>query len=184
MYKKILWSCMPILFVLYCSGCERTTQSPVDYEYPTKDPICLIEKDPELTVFDWTSRGRKFQPLPVGKVLVVPLYRNYTYQGGKDNLAIAHAFLYTQCDDIEIILAKYGQRDKLARLIIWAHGFLPTGMPHLASLSPTLDGKRVDILVLFPVQQFRDEGSGGAARLAAKTTPVGLRNASPVVSPR
>lgn len=148
MHKGIQWSCA-VLFVGLCYvGCNSKANQPADYEYPTKDPICLIENDPNLTVYEWTAEGRKFQPLPVGKVLVIPLYRNYHFNGGVNSLAIAHPFLYTQCEDIEKKLAAFGQRDHLARLIIWAHGYFPTGMPHLASWSPTVNGQRVNILEL------------------------------------
>jgi hypothetical protein len=148
MLKRILRDCAMVFLGLFCAGCNETAQQPDDYEYPTKDPLCLIEYDPARTIWERAKKGERFQPLPVGNVLLIPLYRNYRFNGGTDAFAIAHPFLYTQCEDIENRLVAFGQRDNLARLIIWAHGFFPTGVPHLASLSPKIDGRTTDLLEL------------------------------------
>jgi hypothetical protein len=160
-----LMYCIALILGYFCLGCNGGANQPADYEYPKKDPICLIENDPNLTVFSWTAEGHKFQPLPVGKVLVIPLYQDYRFNGRRDGLAIAHPFLYSQCCDIEKQLAAFGQRENLARLIIWAHGYFPTGMPHLASLSPMVNEQRVDILEL--QRCIRGEGSKIAAEMKA-----------------
>lgn len=134
-----------ILWGLLVMGCHTEAEQPADYEYPAKDPICLIEYDPYVSLYE--PRTAEFQPLPVGKVLVIPLYRNYSGFGRRTmTLTISHPFLYTQCDDIERQLAAFGERENLARLIIWARGCFPTRMPHLAFLSPTINGRRVDVL--------------------------------------
>jgi hypothetical protein len=154
MLRKALGVCAMMFLELLGAGCRSEAKSPADYHYPTKRPICLVEYDPNVTIFERGEKGENFQPLPVGKILVMPLYRNYHSGGETDAMAVAHPFLYTQCEDIEKELTALGQRENLARLIVWAHGCFPTGMPHLASWSPTIKEQKVDLL---EVQRCTDD---------------------------
>jgi len=148
MLRKALGVCAMMFLKLLGAGCRSEAKSPADYAYPIKAPICLVEYDPNVTVYEW--HAERFRPLPVGKVLIIPVYRNYHFGGKTDALAVAHPFLYTQCEDIEKPLTVFGQRENLARLIVWAQGFFPAGMPDTALLSPTINGQKIEIL---PVQQ-------------------------------
>ena len=41
-----------------------------------------------------------------------------------------------------------GNAKVLQRLIVWARGYFPTGMPHIASWSPTIGGRKLNLLEL------------------------------------
>ena len=83
MLAKTREACAIMLLGMCSMGCRSEAKQPLDYEYPTKAPICLVEYDPNVTIYRRAELGERFQPLPVEDVLIIPLYRNYRSQRGK-----------------------------------------------------------------------------------------------------
>lgn len=144
MLRKLLGSCAMMLLGLCCGGCDGAAQEPADYHYPTVLPICIVEDDPKVMIFD----RKDLQPAQIGKMLVIPLYRYYQHEGATDFLAIAHPFVYQQGEDIETQLASFGQRDKLCRLVFWVPGYFPDGMYGIFPWVDVIKGKRMIVVEL------------------------------------
>jgi hypothetical protein len=130
-----------LLFLgLCCVGCNGAPQQPTESAYPPVLPIWIVEDDPNTTIFarEDLKRDRK-----VGKMLVIPLYKDYRHEGKADSLAIAHPFVYEQGNDIEKHLSSFEQRDRLRRLIFWVPGYFPDGLGRTPSWTPIIQGKRM-----------------------------------------
>jgi hypothetical protein len=159
MLKSTFGSCAMMFLGLCCGGCEDAPPQPGGYDYPAVLPIWIVEYDPNVTIFERKDleRDRK-----VGKMLVIPLYRDYRHEEIIDALAIAHPFVYRQGEDLEKKLSSFGQRENLRRLIIWVPGYFPYGLGRTFPWVPVISGKRMIVLELQPGLQL-EEGQINAA---------------------
>jgi hypothetical protein len=85
------------------------------------------------------------QPVPVARVLVIPVYKNYSEEG-KLYLSIAHPFVYKQGDDLEETLVALGRREHLQKLVFWIPGYFPVWIPRSFRLSGDVNGKRMVVV--------------------------------------
>jgi len=133
--------CAGLLLTLFAAGCADMPESDSQHtDLSRLLPIWIIEDDPNVS-----RLGRKDLDRDRGieKILVIPVYRNYRREGGTDRLAIAHPFLYHPGEKIEDRLHSLGQREGLARLIVWARGYFPDGIGGNFIWSPVVNGQRM-----------------------------------------
>jgi hypothetical protein len=133
-----------ILFGLCSLGCDGALQQGTDYCFPRVPPVCIVEDDPKVTVYD----RKDLRPGPVDEMLVIPLYEYYQHNGTTDFLAIAHPFIYRQAEDIEKQVISLEQRDKLRILVFWVPGYFPDGLHHIFTWVPVINGKQMVVMEL------------------------------------
>jgi hypothetical protein len=139
----VLRSKMPIFVVmvvaLCLAGCARTVGAAGESTYPAVPAACFCEADP-----DDARSGHlgEVQPVPVERVLVIPVYKNYS-EDGKLYLSIAHPFVYKQGDDLEKPLAAFGRREDLQKLVFWIPGYFPVHISRSFRASGDVNGKRM-----------------------------------------
>ncbi|MCR4414925.1 MAG: hypothetical protein NUV77_21105 [Thermoguttaceae bacterium] len=133
--------CTALLFTLFCVGCTEMPES--DPRYCDRSrflPVWVIEVDPSVSEEERKDLDRD---RGIEKMLVIPVYRNYRHAAGIDRIAIAHPFLYRPGEEIERKLDSFGQRDKLARLVLWVRGYFPNGLGGNFMWSPVVKGRRM-----------------------------------------
>lgn len=133
--------CAGLLLTLCTLGCDDVPESgPEECDMSRLPPVWIIEDDPNLVYLERKDLDRD---RGIEKMLVIPVYRNYRREGGTDRIAIAHPFLYHPGEKIEERLGSFGQRDKLARLIVWARGYFPDGIGGNYIWSPVVNGRKM-----------------------------------------
>ena len=142
MLKEVFRARVVMLLGLCCGGCNSAMATNPGPDFPTVLPIQVIEHDENVTIFD----RKDLQAVPTDKLLIVPLYRNYKYQGTTDAYAIAHPFIYQQGADIENKLAAIGERDNLRRLILWIPGYFPCSVPRTYRHELVIKGKQMTVV--------------------------------------
>ena len=116
------------LFVFLCLLLQScgAAQKPAELEYPPILPLCFVEEYPNESLgLHWDA----LVPLKCEKVLVMPLYRDLVLNGQKHKDVLWNPFIFRPEDDIETILSKRGNREKLNRVLIWVPGYLPAAIP-------------------------------------------------------
>jgi hypothetical protein len=149
MLKKVQFGYAMVFLGLCFVARNGAAQKPASYDYPTVPPIWIVEDDPNETIFDRKDleRDRK-----VGKMLVIPLYKDYQYKGKIDKLAIANPFVYQQGKNIEIKVSSFGQREHLRSLVFWVPGYFPDSIGRTFPWVPIIQGKRMIVLELQPCE--------------------------------
>lgn len=143
MFKNILGSSSMLCAILFCGGCSGS----VNYPYPIfTEPICLVERDPNEMYF----AKQNLQPFKADKILMIPLYRDYSNGDVTDAYAIAHPFLCQQCDDVEPRLASFGQREKLANIVFWVPGYFPGAMRGAFRYVLPVNGRKMTVFEAQP----------------------------------
>ncbi len=133
--------CAGLLLALCTLGCaEASERAPEECDMSQLPPVWIIEDDPNVLYLERNDLDRD---RGIERMLVIPVYHNYRHAGETDRIAIAHPFLYHPGEEIEERLRSFGQRDKLARLIVWARGYFPDGIGGNYIWSPLVRGKKM-----------------------------------------
>ena len=130
------------LFLACCAlGCtEMPERDPRYCDMSHLLPIWIVETDPEVVEYQRKDLDRD---RGIEQMLVIPVYRNYRHARGTDRVAIAHPFLCRPGEEIEPRLRSFGQRERLARLIVWARGYFPGSIGGNFIWSPVVNGRRM-----------------------------------------
>lgn len=140
MFPQVV-QCAALLLALFAAGCTEMPESDPRYcDMSDLPPVWIIEDERGVLEEERKDLDRD---RGIEKVLVIPVYRNYRHAGGIDRIAIAHAFLYRPGDEIEAKLRSFGQRDKLAKLVLWAHGYFPSSIGGNFIWSPVVKGRKM-----------------------------------------
>jgi len=145
----------PFLLGLYATvivmGCRPPSQKPMGWAYPKLLPISWGEYIPGP--YDPNDPRRKVvcqpnsqYPTRYDYALVIPIYQNGRFEEVTNEFAIAHPFICQRGDNVEEQLARFGERDRVARLVFWVPGYFPASMPGVFRPKKTVSGK--DFLVL------------------------------------
>ena len=146
MFKNVLKGLAMGCLGLCSPACGPTAQQQ-DYDFPVVPPICIVEDDPKVSVF----LRKDLQPIQIDKMLIIPLYKDYRYEGKTENLAIAHTFIHQQGEDLEKKLASFDQRENLRRLVFWVPGYFPDSIGRIfpkVGVFAKVDGKKMIVLEL------------------------------------
>jgi hypothetical protein len=145
---------------LCLAGCIRTAGTAAESTYPSVPTACFCEADPNDAR---SGHLGEVQPIPVERVLVIPVYKNFSEKEGL-YLTIAHPFIYKQGDDLEKSLAAFGRREDLQKLVFWIPGYFPVHISRSFRDSGDVNGKR---MVVEKVQRCVG-GEEGQLNLAMK----------------